>query len=53
MKIETTRNENRNNKGFNNQQRQGIVPFLVALQKATTMKNNRNNKDFNNHSNLY
>ena len=46
MKIETAMNENRNNKDFNNQQHQGIVPFPVALQKGI-MKNNKNNKDFN------
>ena len=37
----TTRNDNRNNKDFNNQQRQGIVPFPVALQKGTTRNNEK------------
>ena len=41
MKIEATKNENRTNKGFNNLQRQGIVPFPVALQKGTTRNNEK------------
>ena len=41
MKIETAMNENRNNKDFNNQQHQGIVPFPVALQKGTTRNNEK------------
>ena len=44
MKIETTINENRNNKDFNKQQNQGIVPFPVALQKGTTRNKEKKRK---------
>ena len=55
MKIETTINENRNNKDFNKQQNQGIVPFPVALQKGTTRNKEKqeNQQRFQYHSNLY